>query len=394
MEKRRMRGAKSMQLLYFSPVPAASYCQRPHFFMDAARAFGVEKVLWVEPYPRRLPSWSDLRRIGRRRPLPAPAAGMTLLRVPALPIEPLPGGTALNRCLLWRGVWKELAGFVAGGPTVLAIGAPSRLALSALRRLPVAASFYDAMDDFPEFYRGLSRRAMRRTERRIAAAVDLVIASSTCLAEKFAGLGVPVETLRNACGIREFPPGRPWVDGARDRPARKVLGYVGCIADWFDWPLVIRLAQSVPDVDVELVGPCFTPPPRPLPPNIRVQAACDHRSLHAHMQRFTAGLIPFRINRVTASVDPIKYYDYRAFGLPVLSTNFGEMAYRQAGDGVFFLDRGADLRATVAAAVSQSIPWSATESFRRANNWEERFASAGMLRALLASPPPRAACHG
>ena len=60
---------------------------------------------------------------------------MAVLRVPALPIEPLPGGTALNDSLLWRGVWKALARFVANGPTVLAIGGPSRLALAALDRL-------------------------------------------------------------------------------------------------------------------------------------------------------------------------------------------------------------------------------------------------------------------
>ncbi len=194
-----------LQLLYFSPLPAASYWQRPRFFVEAARSFGVKEVLWVEPYPRRLPRWSDLKRMRLREPVPHREEGMAVLRVPALPIEPLPGGTALNDSLLWHGVWKELARFVADGPTVLAIGGPSRLALAALDRLPVAASLYDAMDDFPEFYRGISRRAMRRTEREIAARVNLVIASSTTLAEKFATLGAPVETLRNACGIRDFP---------------------------------------------------------------------------------------------------------------------------------------------------------------------------------------------
>ena len=226
--------------------------------------------------------------------------------------------------MLWHGVWKELTDFVAGGPTVLAIGGPSRLALAALGRLPVAASLYDAMDDFPEFYqRDLTER-------------DAAHGAANC------GPGQPGDrlldmprreirragrsrgNLRNACGIREFP-ARP-----ADRPPRKVLGYVGCIADWFDWPLVMRLAESVPDVDVELVGPCFTPPPTAAaaqhPHAGRLRSSC---SLHAHLNRFTAGLIPFRINRVTASVDPIKYYDYRAFGLPVLSTNFGEMGYRQ-----------------------------------------------------------------
>ena len=59
-----------LQLLYFSPLPAASYWQRPRFFVEAARDFGVKKVLWVEPYPRRLPRWSDLKRMRLRERVP------------------------------------------------------------------------------------------------------------------------------------------------------------------------------------------------------------------------------------------------------------------------------------------------------------------------------------
>jgi hypothetical protein len=372
-----------MQLLYFSPIPAASYCQRPHFFVEATRKFGIEKVLWVEPYPRRLPRWSDLKHVCLRKVCSPLNQNIEVLQVPALPIEPLPGGTALNDCLVWPGVWKKLTDFVADDPTVIAIGGPSRLALAALSRLSTVASLYDAMDDFPEFYRGLSRSAMRQTERQIAAQVNLVLASSTCLARKFAKLGISTEVVHNACGIRDCPPCQS------DRPARKVLGYVGCIADWFDWPLVIQLAESVPDVDVELVGPCLNSPPQPLPANLKMHGACDHRSLHTHMNRFAAGLIPFRVNRLTEAVDPIKYYDYRCFGLPVLSTNFGEMAYRRPKDGVFFLDGDADLRTLVNDAISQSAPWHSTVDFRRSNHWEARFASASRLRSLLENPSNR-----
>ena len=55
------------------------------------------------------------------------------------------------------------------------------------------------MDNFPEFHRGLSRRAMRRHEDAVAAEVDLVVASSTFLAEKFARRGLRVEKVLNAC---------------------------------------------------------------------------------------------------------------------------------------------------------------------------------------------------
>ena len=175
--------------------------------------------------------------------------------MPAFPIEPLPGGTALNSALLWHGVWKELARFAADDATVLAIGGPSRLALAALCRLPTVAKLYDAMDDFPEFYRGISSRALHWTEQQIVKRVDLVSVSSSGLAAKFAGQGIVVETLPNACGIREFPPRHD--DGNFNHPSRIVLGYVGCIAGWFDYPLVIRLAESIPEVDIELIGPRF-----------------------------------------------------------------------------------------------------------------------------------------
>ena len=67
------------------------------------------------------------------------------------------------------------------------------------------------------------------------------------------------------------------------------------------------------------------------------------------MQGFSAGLIPFIKNELTASVDPIIYYEYFVLGLPVLSTRFGEMALREGSPGVFLVD-GQDLAAQVETA--------------------------------------------
>ena len=38
-----------MQLVYFSPVPWASYAQRPHKFVEWFHARRVLKVRWVDP---------------------------------------------------------------------------------------------------------------------------------------------------------------------------------------------------------------------------------------------------------------------------------------------------------------------------------------------------------
>jgi hypothetical protein len=367
-----------MRLIYFAPVYARSYAQRPHFTVEHWLELGVEQVLWVDPYPVRLPQWQDLHRgrgiYNQATPLDPQ---INVLHVPALPIEPLPCGTWLNRRLLWRTAWQQLVDFTLGASVILGIGRPSALALLALRSLRCSAAFYEAMDNFPEFHQGLARRAMRRHEDLIAAEVDLVVASSTFLAEKFTRRGLRVMKMLNACTPESLP--------IRNHAASQqpVLGFVGCLGKWIDWPLLTRLAEQMPETRIELVGPCAASPPNPLPANIHLLPPCKQHEVGMHLKRFSAGLIPFRRTALTTGMDPIKFYEYRAVGLPVLSTQFGEMALRGPGDGVYFLDQGDDMKSVVANALSQSVDLAAIEQFRRANDWRHRFRGADPFRCLL-----------
>ncbi len=409
-----------MRLLYFSPVNAGSYAQRPHFMVRAWLDWGAESALWVNPYPCRLPQWRDWRRVGGLNDQGTPLdPRVRVLNVPALPIEPLPLGPWLNRRLLWQKAWQTIEQYAAGGPLIVGVGRPCALASAALDVLKPVAGFFDAMDNFPEFHCGLSRAAMRRHEDAIAAKVDLVVASSTFLEEKFARRGLRVEKILNACETNDergmmndergtindelgmmndergtingecgIERGNPihhssfTIHHSPDSPDSPVLGYLGCIGRWFDWPLVIRLARAMPQSRVELVGPCVAAPPRTLPANVRLFPACRQSQTAEHLARFSAGLIPFWSNRLTAGVDPIKYYEYRAAGLPVLSTSFGEMALRGRDDGVYFLDRGGDLSNVVAAALEHRCDAAETDRFRRNNNWTSRFHQSNGFRLL------------
>jgi hypothetical protein len=366
-----------MRLLYFSPVPAGSYAQRPHFMVRAWLDWGAESVCWVNPYPCRLPRWRDVRRKGEANDSATMFdSRVQVVNVPALPIEPLPAGAWLNRRLLGRKAWQAIEEYAGGGPLVLGIGRPCALALAALDALRPAASFFDAMDDFPEFHRGLSRWSMRRHEDAIAARVDLVTASSTYLADKFARRKLRVEKVLNGCETQFVDPSSCVL------PPSPVLGYLGCIGHWFDWPLVVRLAEALPLARIELVGPCVAAPPRRLPDNVRLVPACAQSEAAGHLARFSAGLIPFRRTRLTAGVDPIKFYEYRSVGLPVLSTSFGEMAGRGRGDNVYFLDRTDDLPGTVAAALAHPRDADEAIRFRQANGWTSRFSESNGLRSL------------
>lgn len=367
-------------LIYLSPLPWSSFAQRPHKFVEWFHARTGGQVLWVDPYPTRLPTPEDFRRIKAAIGIaPSPVtmavpAWLTVLQPRALPIEPFPGSVVVNR-LLWKQVRREIDGFIQRPGCLLVIGKPSKMAVDILRRYPQLPSLFDVMDDFPAFYRGFSKWAMDSSERTVARLAKQITVSSTLLAHRFSECGERVSMALNACAIEVLPA----IDAQRVPSAPYVLGYVGTIAQWFDWEIVIALALANPKMTIRLIGPVFGAIPVVLPANIELLPACSHQQAIDHMQQFSVGLIPFKRTTLTDSVDPIKYYEYRALGLPVMSTQFGEMAMREGAAGVFLVDEHADLSNVVRIALAHKDDAAQIAEFRSKNSWSARFDLAKIL---------------
>jgi hypothetical protein len=289
-------------------------------------------------------------------------------QVSGLPIDPLPGGPRVNERLFWRPLLERLRH--SEGRTIVGFGRPTALALEACDRLPAARRFYDAMDDFPEFYHGRSRAATARVEAALASRVDRVVVSSTYLEQKFARLGHQPIRLSNAYDMSLLPP----LDLVSDRAPH--LGFIGCLGSWFDWATVTATAEAAAPALVTLAGPVAAPKPRRLPPNLRLLPPCSQSDGVRLMQTFSAGLIPFKVNALTAGVDPIKFYQYRGMGLPVLTTRFGEMATRDMDAATFFLDGDTGPADAIRAAAAYRPAAADIARIRREDDWRERFAAA------------------
>lgn len=366
-----------MRLVYLSPVPWASFAQRPHKFVEWFHFRTHSDVLWIDPYPTRLPEIPDCRRRSRGEGKTEIPAWLKLLTPRAMPLEPLPGSGLINGWL-WQGLLAKVADFIAQGECLIGIGKPSKLALQVLQRFPGCDSLYDAMDDFPAFYAGLSRMSMRRREKLLLDNVDTVLTSSTALFARLKSRHQTVLMALNACDLSSLPLASECI--ATDNSP--IIGYVGTIAAWFDWPLVVSLANAVQDVSIRLIGPLYSSPPPNLPSNVQLLPACSHSAAMNAMRQFGVGLIPFRGNELTASVDPIKYYEYRALGLPVLSTPFGEMGHRRSERGVYILDETTDLAQAVALAFAGKSTREQIDRFREGNSWQSRFDASGLLQLI------------
>ena len=368
-------GRLAVNLVYAAPVFHSSFAQRAHHFVAFCNRMSGGRTLWINPYPSRLPRFSDLQR-SRPSVYPLIDASVETLSPPAWCADPIMRPSWLRR-IVWKPVLQRIAIFTKEADWMLAIGRPSFLALHLLQQVMCSISCYDAMDDFPEFHCGGAQELNRQIESEIARRVDQIIVSSSTLQEKFILCGNEVELVPNG-----FDSGQP----ALQRIVKDdlVFGYIGTIGAWFDWALVAQMAHALPEVRFDLVGPVMMPPKVALPANVRCLGECSSEELSDRLRRFTIGIIPFKVNHLTAAVDPIKYYEYRAAGLPVISTRFGEMCKRGSNPEVFLVDQYTDFR--IILKHLEALPLSsprALEQFRISNSWQSRFAQSSFLHSWL-----------
>ncbi|SIQ21849.1 glycosyltransferase family 1 protein [Aeromonas veronii] len=308
-----------MKLVYLSPVPWLSISQRPHFFVREALKQGIKEVLWINPYPGRLPSFQDFIP-GRHAPEPhgmPELAGLTVIKVNGvIPVEPL--GLVFDLCNRAKiGTLIDIVNrFICDQEAMLIIAKPSRLAVKLLDAFCWNKTWYDVMDNYPSFYSALSKYSMYSLENFIANRVDKITCSSHPLLMKFSSYK-NVSVVRNATA--------EYICSCDNTlKNKKDYVYVGTIASWFDWRWLIKLANDNKDKQIDLYGPIKTILP-PLPENVHILPAIAHGEVCNILSQYTTGLIPFKNNEITRFVDPVKFYEYSAAGLAILSTDFGEM---------------------------------------------------------------------
>jgi len=115
---------------------------------------------------------------------------------------------------------------------------------------------------------------------------------------------------------------------------KKIIGYYGAIEEWFDSDLVINLA-SKPQIEIVLIGHCGISK-QPFPENVHFLGPKPYSSLKNYAAYFDALMIPFKINKLTNAVSPVKFFEYCAVGKPIISTRIAEMIAFE-GPGITFV---------------------------------------------------------
>jgi glycosyltransferase involved in cell wall biosynthesis len=195
-------------------------------------------------------------------------------------------------------------------------------ALPVVTRLERSALVYHCVDDYREFT-DAPREAYAVMEDELLRRADLTVVSARRLFELRRDAARNITYLPHGVDLEWF---EHCLERETDLPdvdelTGPIAGFVGRIGDWIDLDLAARAAREMPDWSFVFVGPT----------NVALERYADlsnlvflgpkrHREVPHYLSRFSVALLPFVDNEVSASVNPLKLYEYLAVGTPVVAT--------------------------------------------------------------------------
>lgn len=229
----------------------------------------------------------------------------------------------------------------------------------------------DYMDDYTGFLNP-SEELVRTNCKKLLESSDQIIASSQFLADIAHKYRDDIVIIRNGTEYDHFH--KACINVTHQR---KVVGYYGAVAEWFDYEKVIYLAKNLPDCDIVIVGH-VTKWKKELTscPNIKLLGEMPYNELPNHLANFDVCLIPFDTSTdLIKATNPVKFYEYLSAGKKVVATDIPELKpYKDqyvymSNDKKEFLDYvklcldGDDILESAESCME----------FAKHNDWQDRF---------------------
>ncbi len=186
-----------------------------------------------------------------------------------------------------------------------------------------APVIYDCVDDHSAYPGLIDKATVDRLESRTADIASAVVATNETIAAKFSSHEDKLSLIQNGVDHELFAlPARKWLDTLTTLPRQRKLLYVGAMREWFDGRVVGAIAAAYPDCEVDCFGDAIASVRGELSAhvNIHFRGTLSQAAIAQLAPQYDVALIPFRESPLTIGVDPLKFYEYVAAGLPVVSS--------------------------------------------------------------------------
>lgn len=229
---------------------------------------------------------------------------------------------------------------------------------------------YDCMDNHEALYP--DRKRVERVlveEKAVARRCDLLVVSARLLEQKMNAItgGTKSVLVRNGVEIKDI------CQVAKAHVKEKYsLCYIGTISEWFDYPLLLESLRECPNIEYQLIGPVRV---REEHPQMHFHGPLPHEKLGEAIRDQDCLIMPFQVNEVVSSVDPVKLYEYIAFGKCIISVYYPEIEH--FADFVYFYQSREEYITLLKELMEKGFPPKYDESSQRAflaeNTWDDRY---------------------
>lgn len=194
---------------------------------------------------------------------------------------------------------------------------------------------YDCMDDLLEFptVQGseIMRNLLMQKENKLLVKSKMVICSADYLKAKIVSRsGIPadkVSVVNNAIELPKLETHMALPDGinsaiAKIKNIKLSMVYIGTIDKWFDFDSINYVLEKIDGLELVLFGPLRGD--IPINPKIHHIGTVQRDFIFDIMEAADILIMPFKLNELIRSVNPVKLYEYIYAGKHVIATKYGE----------------------------------------------------------------------
>lgn len=253
------------------------------------------------------------------------------------------------------------------------------------KRLSPRLTVYQCLDPILGDF---DRRHGLVSERDLVLHADLVICSSQQLFEEKRVFNPHTYFVPNAADVahsrKALDPDLPLSPLLTGIPA-PIIGYLGSIDHRMDLPLLEYAATRHPNKSFVLVGPVFSALSAAIrrAPNIHFPGQIRYADLPSLLKGFAVCIIPFKKDEQSATVFPLKLFEYLGAGKPVVISDFNPDLRAFTSDSVAICTGPAAFSEAIGTALATDSEVRREERIRIAsrNTWQHRAQALGTLLA-------------
>lgn len=183
---------------------------------------------------------------------------------------------------------------------------------------------YDCMDNHYSMAPVVNKLEILNCEKDLVAKATAIIVSSDQLLLNIQEIAEPeckkIHIVRNGYnGVSIVPEANN-----KSNQIFKIC-YVGTVGKWFDWNIINHGLLYFPELEFHIIGPIEYGIDVLKHERITYYGVVEHEKLYSRVKAFDCFIMPFIVNDIILSVDPVKLYEYINFDKNIICVKYREI---------------------------------------------------------------------